>query len=387
MLMSLSALSIDAMLPALSVIGEDLQVAHPNHNQWVIGALFIGLASGLLFYGPLSDAIGRKKAIYLGIGLFIVGNLISLLAGDFHQMLAGRFLQGLGAASCRVVTLAMIRDRYEGQEMARVMSFIMMLFVVVPTLAPALGQVILWVANWRTIFVVILLLGVIGMVWLYRGQEETLPVERRIPFSLANVWAGVYETLKHPVSRSYMIAAGIVFGAFVGYLTSVQQIFQVQYGKSTTFAFYFGLLALVIGISSFVNSRLLARFEMAQICRASLLWVTGLSGGFLLFLLGMDIEPAFWQVLTFFIAVFLSIGSLFSNFSALATQPLGHIAGVASSVIGAFQTLISVTIGSLVGQMYDGTVVPLVTGFFLCGLLTTVLVYRVPQGAPEAQSA
>lgn len=384
MLMSLSALSIDAVLPALSSIGQALQVTHPNQNQWVIGWLFLGLAVGLMFYGPLSDAMGRKKAIYLGIGIFLVGNLISLFADDLSSMLLGRFCQGLGAASCRVVTVAMIRDRFEGTEMARIMSFIMMLFILVPMLAPLVGQLVLMMANWRMIFLVIVLLGLIGLIWLYRGQEETLAPHKRVPFSFSRIGAGVKETLLHPVSRNYMLAAGIIFGAFVGYLSSIQQIIQVHYGQGGAFAVYFGLLALVIGFSSFMNSRLLGKYTLQQICRGALIWVTLISAVFLTWLLSRDTEPELYQVVLFLVSVFLVVGSLFSNFSALATQPVGHIAGLASSVISAIQTLISVTIGGLIGQAYDGTVVPLVAGFFVCGLVTSLVVFNTPEYLPKA---
>jgi DHA1 family bicyclomycin/chloramphenicol resistance-like MFS transporter len=304
MLMSLSALSIDAMLPALSQIGHSFSVTDPNKTQFVVSALFLGMAMGLLFYGPLSDSFGRKKAIYLGIGIFLIGDLISLFSVNFTMMIVGRLLQGLGVASCRVVTLAMIRDRFEGQEMAKVMSMILMIFILVPALAPTLGQAVLLFAGWHAIFILILTLGIIGVTWLYFGQAETLHPNNKRPFSISIILEGIKETWNHPISRGYTLASGMVFGAFIGYLSSAQQILQIQYGLGKLFALYFGVLALTIGASSFVNSRLLHHFKMEKISLFSLRLITLISLSFYIFIELRHQQPSLHLFMLFMICIF-----------------------------------------------------------------------------------
>ena len=225
--MSLVALSIDAMLPAFSDMARDLQVTGANDIQLVISLLLIGLAIGQLFYGPLSDSIGRKPAIYMGFALFIAGSLLSLVAVNFHLMLVGRLLQGIGAAGPRTVSVALIRDRFHGSEMAQVMSFIMTVFILVPIFAPALGQGILLLAGWRAIYGSFVVLAILTMVWLGLRQVETLPREKRKPFTLFNIKAAFRDVIRNRITVVYMLVAGCVSGAFLGYLNSSQQIFRL----------------------------------------------------------------------------------------------------------------------------------------------------------------
>ena len=251
LLMSLLALTIDAMLPALGQIGASLEVQNPNDVQLVVSTIFLGMALGLMLYGPFSDSYGRKNAIYLGMSFFLTGSLVSLFSTNFTVMLVGRVLQGFGAASCRVITLAMVRDKFEGREMGKIMSLIMVVFILVPALAPSVGQAILFFTGWRAIFGLFIILGLSGLLWLHFRQPETLPKDKRLEFSLSTIIAGTLETLKHPVARGYMVASGLIFGAFVGYLSSAQQILQIQYKLGNLFSIYFGCLALAIGFSSF----------------------------------------------------------------------------------------------------------------------------------------
>jgi len=383
MLMSMVALSIDAMLPALQQIGHSLGVDDPNQTQLIVGSVFLGLAFGQMFYGPLSDAIGRKPAIFIGVGIFLVGAFISGTAQTFDMMLLGRILQGAGAASCRVVTLAMIRDRFSGPNMARVMSLIMLMFILVPAIAPSVGQGILFIAEWRAIFWVLFGFGLIGSVWLALRQPETLAIENRVPLSVNNIISGIKQTLGHPTASRYTLAGGIMFGAFVGYLSSSQQIIQIQYDTGPWFALLFGLLALGVGLSSFANSRLVMRFSLEKLCIAALSLILFSSSSMMITLLVLGHDPSLLSTMVFLISVFCAFGILFGNFNALAVHPLGHIAGMANSVISTVQTLISVLIGSAIGQSYDGSILPLTIGFFFCSLLTLFIVlnaqkYRQP---------
>ncbi len=376
-LMSMVALTIDTVLPALDQIGSSLRVQDPNDNQLIIFTLFLGLALGQMLYGPVSDSFGRKKAIYLGIIIFIVGSIISLFSMNFTFMLIGRVCQGFGVASCRVVTLAMIRDKLEGREMGRVMSLIMVLFIMVPAIAPSIGQAILLFSNWRAIFGFILIISIFSGLWLFFRQRETLSKEKRLTFSVSTINAGIIETFKNRITLSYTVASGIIFGAFVGYLSSAQQILQIQYKLGNAFSLYFGGLAVAIGLSSFVTSKLVMKFGMERLCFFSLLMLSINSFIFYWYAKNIIGQPHLFVFMGYLIIAFFSFGMLLGSFNTLAVQPLGHIAGVATSVISSVQTLVSVAVGGVIGQCYDGTILPLILGFLLCGLSSLAIMIYV----------
>lgn len=375
-LMSMAALAIDTVLPALDQIGAGLGVQDPNDNQLIIVTLFLGMAFGQMFYGPVSDSFGRKKAIYLGTSIFILGNMISLLSTTFTYMLLGRVCQGLGVASCRVVTLAMIRDKLEGREMGRVMSLIMVMFIMVPAIAPSIGQGILFLATWKAIFGFIVTIGTGSTLWFFFRQPETLPQEKRLAFSVSTISSGIIETLHHPITRSYMVASGIIFGAFVGYLSCAQQILQIQYKLGNAFSLYFGALAVAIGCSSFVTSKLVMRFGMERLSFTSLLMLSTTSFLFYVYAQSVHGHPNLYVFMGYLTVTFFCFGVLFGTFNTLAVQPMGHIAGVATSVISSVQTLLSIAVGGVIGQCYNGTVLPLVLGFLTCGLTSlSIMIY------------
>ncbi len=382
LLISLVAVSIDAMLPALPEIGRDLGVRNVNDRQMVISALFAGLAVGQMICGPLSDSIGRKPAIFGGIVVFIVGCLLSALSTSFEVMLVGRVLQGAGAGAPRIVTLALIRDQYEGRTMARIMSLVMAVFILVPALAPAIGQLILLVAHWRAIFVMLLFLALIALFWFAWRQPETLAPERRTRFALGPIIGAMRETCGNRISLGYTLAGGVVFGAFIGYLVTAQQIFQAQYGLGQLFPLYFAILALAIGGASYTNARLVMRFGARPLSVWALRALTLLSLGFFALALASAAggAPALWQLMVYLILAFFCIGILFGNFNALAMGPLGHIAGVGAAVVGSLQTIVSVTLGGLIGQAYDGTVLPLVGGFALLAVVSMAIIWWTERG-------
>jgi DHA1 family bicyclomycin/chloramphenicol resistance-like MFS transporter len=361
--MSLVALSIDAMLPAFPEMARDLQVTAANDIQLVVSMLFIGLAIGQLFYGPLSDSIGRKPAIYIGFVLFILGSLLSMMASDFSTMLAGRLLQGIGTAGPRTVAVALIRDRFHGPEMARVMSFIMTVFILVPIFAPALGQAILLLAGWRTIFGAFIVLALATLVWLSLRQPETLPKDQRRPFTLKNIMAAFREVLRSRLAMVYTLVAGCVSGAFLSYLNTSQQIFQVQYGQGKLFPLYFGILAVSVGFAALLNSALVMRFGMHALVHRALLLMMALSWLFLAIVWAYSGHPPLWLFMAICLALFFCIGILFGNLNSIAMEPLGHVAGMASAVIGSITTLSAVVFSYLAGQAYDGTLFPLALAF------------------------
>jgi DHA1 family bicyclomycin/chloramphenicol resistance-like MFS transporter len=379
-LISLVALSIDAMLPALGQIGRDLGVTDANDSQLVVTFLFMGLMVGQLIYGPLSDSIGRKPAIYAGLTLYMAGCVLSTLAWNFEAMLAGRLLQGLGVAAARIVTIALVRDQHSGRGMARIMSLVTSVFIVVPALAPILGQGILLAASWRAIFGMLLTLSGIGFVWLALRQPETLPPEHRKEFSLIVILHGIVEIVRSRQAFGYTVAAGLVFGAFVGYLSSATQVLQQQYALGVRFPFYFGSLALGIGAASYVNSRLVMRFGMRRLTTIALLVMALASIVFFAISVWQSGHPPLWWLMGWGMVTFVCLGMLFGNFNALAMEPLGHIAGIGAGVVSSFSTVGGVILGTTIGQSYDGTVLPLIGGFALLGSLSLVVKLWVEAG-------
>ena len=369
MMMSLTALSIDAMLPALSQMGSDLNVQNANDRQLIISMIFLGLAMGQLFFGPLSDKTGRKPAIYAGLFCYIAGALLAAFSWSFSILLAGRFLQGIGVSAPRAVTLALVRDQYEGRAMARVMSFVMTVFILVPMIAPTIGQAILLFTGWRSIFGIFVLLAIVVLIWFAIRQPETLAPENRAPFSLKRIVKTTIEIVKIRPALGFTVTAGLISGAHLGYLNSAQQVLQEQYALGEQFPIYFAVIAFSIGLASFLNARLVMRFGMRMLVNGSLIAISSLSlvtFGLALFSSG---QPPLWILMAYFMFVFFFVGILFGNMNALAMAPLGHIAGIGAAIVGSLSTLISVMLGTMIGRAYNGTVLPLIAGMgILAGL-------------------
>ena len=370
LLMSLVALSTDAMLPALPLIGQDLGVQRPNETQYVVTALFIGLGIGQLFFGPLSDTIGRRRAIFAGLTVFIIGCLASVFASSFEMMIVGRILQGIGASGPRIVTMAVVRDQYSGKQMARILSFVMAVFILVPAIAPLLGQVIMWIGGWRSIFTTFLIIAATALIWFLLRHPETLQPSHRRPLSLKLMGEAIGEILRIRSTIAYTLAIGLVFAPFVGYLSSAQQIFQVAYSTGNLFPLYFGVLALAVGVGSVANDKLLIRYGMHQIVISAAILATLASLVALIVLFFFGGLPPLWIFMTYMLVVFVFMGAIFGNLNALAMHPLGHIAGVGAALISSIATFISVSFGTVIGQTFDGTVYYLVGSFALFGLLT-----------------
>ncbi|NKB76195.1 MAG: MFS transporter [Gammaproteobacteria bacterium] len=330
LLVSLAALAIDTMLPALFEMADELGARRENDRQLIISLVFLGMACGQFLFGPISDSVGRKSPVMIGLLLFTIGSIISAIAISWEWMLMGRFVQGLGAAGPRTLASAIVRDQYSGNDMAKIMSLVMMVFIMVPVLAPALGQGILVVSNWRMIFWMFVGLSVIGSIWFWLRQPETLSKENRVPFSMAKIRSACWEVVSHRVTRGYTMALSLVFSGFVGYLSMSQQILQELYGTGDLFAFYFSLLALGIGGAAFANSKLVMHFKMALLCRYALSALVILSVCCLLFCLYR--MPTLNELMFYLILCFFCFGILFGNLNAMAMEPMGHIAGMAASI-------------------------------------------------------
>ncbi len=365
MMMSLTALSIDAVLPSLQQISIDLGVTNPNDRQLVVGVIFLGTAVGQLFLGPLSDKTGRKIAIYTGFGLYIIGSLVAVFSVSFSMLLAGRILQGLGISASQAVGMALVRDQYEGRRMARVMSFTMTIFVLVPMIAPTIGQAVMMLAGWRGIFGSFLIFALITITWFAIRIPETLAPENRAPFSLKRIVSAVQEIIKIRPTVGYALTGGLLNGIFIGYLNSSQQIFQEQYALGERFPLFFAINALSLGLAALVNSQLVMRYGMRQLVR----WSLRIEFGLVAIFLGIAVitmgQPPLWALMAFLMMSFFCTGVLFGNMNSLAMQPLGHLAGIGAAAVGSFSTLISMLLGTLIGRSYNGTILPLVIGMFV----------------------
>lgn len=372
-LISMVAMSIDIMLPVIDVVAEELGAPDANSAQKIILSLFGGLAFGQFIYGPISDTTGRKPAILSGFVVFIFGTALCVFAKDFNSMLAGRFIQGLGAAAPRIVAMAVIRDLYSGRAMAQVTSVIMGFFILVPALAPAIGQGIIMLAEWRMIFYVLFGQAILCALWFGFRQPETLSPQYRTPFSLPNLATGSWAVLRTRISFWYTLAAGIIFGAFVGYLVSSKQIFADLFDITDTFPLYFGALAIVIGSAAIFNAKLVVRLGMRRLCMSALMIQTTASLIFFAIALTNDGLLPLHLFMAWAVVAFFMMGFLFGNFNAIAMEPLGHIAGVGSAFVGGVSTLVSFSIGWIIGHLYNETVTPIIGGFALLGILSIVI--------------
>jgi DHA1 family bicyclomycin/chloramphenicol resistance-like MFS transporter len=340
----------------------------------VVSTIFMGVAIGQFFFGPLSDKTGRKPAIYFGYSLYIFGALSSAFASSFPMMLFGRLMQGIGISAPRAVLLALVRDLYKGRLMARVMSFVSTVLLLIPMVAPTLGQAILLHAGWRSIFFSFILMALISWIWFAVRMPETLSQEKRIPFSLQRIIATTFEIIKIRPAFGYTVSIGLISGAFLGYLNSAQQIFQEGYALGESFPLYFAMIAFSIGVASFLNAHLVLRFGMRLLVRWSLLIILGLAiiiSGIAQMTSG---QLPLWLLMIYLMSTFFCVGILFGNQNSLAMEPLGHLAGIGAAVVGSLSTLISIPLGTLIGQSYNGTVFPLITGIAVLSGLSMIVV-------------
>lgn len=373
LLMSVVAISIDALLPALGFISQDIALEHPNQAQYLISILFLGMAIGQLVCGPLSDATGRKKILYAGIVLILIGSVICFYAQDINTLLIGRFIQGLGVAGPYVSAMSIVRDKYAGNQMAHVMSLVMMIFIMVPALAPSLGQAVLLVTSWRYIFVLYIVYALIIGLWIFMRLEETLPKEYRIPFTTRGFIDGFKEVISNYTTMSYTLCMGLFFGSFLGYLNSSQQIFQDLFHTGKLFTVYFGVLALLFGIASLVNARFVQKWGMDYLCNRAVWGIILSSAVFLGLLMIMPVN--LWMFLAYVAVLFFCFGLVFGNVNAMAMEPMGHVAGIASAIIGSVSSIMSMVIGTAIGQMYNNTLVPMTCGFLALSIISLVILY------------
>ncbi|MEL7098650.1 MAG: MFS transporter [Pseudomonadota bacterium] len=372
MMFSTIAFSTDAMLPALPQIADELTAVEPNRAGLIVNTFILGLGVGTFVTGPLSDAFGRKVVVYWGAVLYIIGAALAFLAQSLELVLAARVLQGLGAAAPRVVSLAIIRDLYSGREMARIVSIAMLFFTLVPAIAPMLGAGIIALAGWRAIFGAFILFALICTLWLGLRLPETLAFENRRPLRFAKMREAVHEMFTHPTVRLSIFVQTLSMTALFSTLTMVQPIYDQVYARGDTFHFWFGAIALASGSASLLNAAIVTRFGMRRLVTAALMVQIVLSGGMLTLLLSGS-EATFALFVIWQFGLFCQAGFTVGNLNAIAMEPMGHIAGMAASVIGAVATVVSALLAAPIALLFDGTPVPLVATVLVLAVAGSVL--------------
>ena len=374
LLMSMTAMSIDIMLPALPEIGMSLGVPDTAQLPLVVTIFMVGMAIGQLVWGPLADRFGRRRPLLLGLALFVLATIVAVTTQNFSQLLAARFLQGIGGSVGRIIVTAIVRDLFVGRQMARVMSMIMMVFILVPILAPAVGQLIILVGTWRWLFVVLFAASLTSLIWASYRLPETQPplpagVRRR------TVGEALALVLSNRVTFGYGIASGFVLGQLVAYIASSQQVFGTGYGLGKVFPFAFASVACAIALASFTNARLVRRLGMRRLSHTALVAHLGLSAT--LALLGTIIPLPLWLALGGMAACAFLYGLILANFNAIAMQPMGQAAGMAASLTGSYSTAAGALFGTLIAQQFNGTILPLFTGLAVLGSCALVSVFVV----------
>jgi DHA1 family bicyclomycin/chloramphenicol resistance-like MFS transporter len=378
LLMALTALSIDIMLVALPDIAAAYAVPAPNDRQLVITAYLLGFAAGQPFHGPLSDSFGRKPLLIAGLIIFAVGAVLAVMAPTFGMLLAARALQGFGCAAPRVVAIAVVRDRHAGRQMSRVMSFVMMVFIIVPILAPTLGDVILRLGGWPWIFAFLFLAAAFALALTVLRLPETRPPPLRTPLSPAALAGAVGTILASRTTLGNTVALGFVFGGLMTYVGTAQQIFVDVYGLGGLFPAAFGALASVIALGSITNTRLVGRLGMHRVAHAALI---GYVASFcLLGLVSLSGDPPFVLFAILMAAGFYCFSLMVPNLNAMSMEPMGRIAGMASSFIGLYTTAVSAALGWLIGQTFDGTLTPIAIGFAALSVLSLLAVLATERG-------
>ena len=372
--MSNVALTIDGILPALTNIGQSLNHTNPTDLQSIITMIFLGLGIGQLFFGTLSDSLGRKPVVYLGIATYMVASMIAVTANSLEVMLVGRFLQGVGLSAPRSVSISIIRDLYSGDYMARIMSFISVIFVLVPMLAPITGQLILEAANWQAIFYCQMSFTLVTVIWFGVRQRETLVETNRIKLNKFLFVNGVKAFFGFKESVIYTLISGLMSASFMVYLSSSKQIFQDQYGLINEFAYLFAGLSFFLGFSTFFNGSLVLRFGMRKLATYALYFFT-LTALVYTVLFFYSENPNLYVLLIFISVQFGCLGFIFGNIRALAMQPIGHIAGIGASLNGALSTIMAVPIAMGIGHFINQTALPLFLGFLACGVGAILLLF------------
>ena len=378
LMMALNALAIDSMLPALPDIGNALGVTRENDRQWVITAYLLGFGGAQILYGPLADRFGRKPVLLIGVGVYVLFGVLAAFAPTFDTLILARVGQGLGSAATRVLAVSIVRDRYEGRTMARVMSLSFLVFLGVPIIAPSLGQLILMVGEWREIFGVLALSGAALLIWTGLRLPETLHPEDRLPISVSRLADAYRQVLTSRIGMGYTLAMTAITGALFGFINSSQQIFFDIFKAPTLFPMIFAAIAGGIAVASILNARLVVKLGSRLISHTALIGFT--LCGVIHSLVALSGHETIWTFAVIQALTMFCFGFIAGNFGAMAMEPMGHIAGTAASIQGFISTILGASLGFGIGQQFDGSTVPMSLGFTLMGLLALSAVLFAERG-------
>ena len=377
-IMALNPLAMDMMLPALPDIAQAFHIVAANRPQQVLSTFMVGFGIGQFIMGPLSDRFGRRPVLLGGMILYGLASICAIAAPSFETLLLARALQGLGTAATRVIATSVVRDCYAGRRMASVMSLAMMVFISVPIVAPSFGQAVRLLTQWRGVFVVLMLYGLVTLLWSALRMPETLPMSERRSLALRDVLGAFRQTLGNRQTLGYALAGGGVMGALFAFVLSSQQIFTEVFGLGRYFTLVFAVIAVGMAIAGFVNAKFVGRLGMRMISHGALIGYAAVAGTIYVTARAQMLPLPLFVALSS-LAMF-ALGLMIANFTALAMEPQGHIAGTASSLYGSITTLLGIAIGTVIGQSYDGTLLPFASGFFLCTLATLGVVLVVEKG-------
>ena len=374
MITALSALAIDSLIPAVSEISREFSTKEALSGQ-VISIFVLGMAFGEILFGPLSDSFGRIKIINIGVFIFCIGSMISLLSTSYDLLLLSRFLQGFGASALKISSRALIRDKYKGESMARAMSLIFMVFITIPLIAPFLGQIIMQSSSWRYIFIFYIIYSVLIFVWINKRQQETLHQERRKPFMLRTLIKSSYKILGHTKIISYTMIAGLIFGVQLNYLSSIEQIMKNAFGIERYFLLYVSLNALSVGTAFFVNSKLVIKFGMQTLVLTSIALMFVIGFTFSIYFINNSNVLSLFQFMAVSMSSLFCVGIVFGNINAMAMVYLGHVAGLGASIIASLSSLVAFLVTTMLGIIFKNMISSFIFGLVICSFLALILMF------------
>ena len=378
-MMALNAFAIDMMLPALGQIGSELGAANANDRQLIVVAFVIANGVAQLFFGPLVDRFGRKTILMWSIGGYILGSALCIVAPSFFLLLCARAFQGFTTAGARVAAVAIVRDQCSGRKMAEVMSIAVTVFMAAPIIAPAIGQGVLLVGPWRWIFGALLAYGLIAAIWMWIRIPETLNVADRQTLRPGPIVSAYRDFLRHRIAMGYTVASALCFGALFGYISASEQIFLETFEIGDGFAIAFAAIAASLGVATLLNARLVSRYGMRRLSHAALVLFASVNLVHISWALLFG--ESFYLFMTMMSLSFFALGLIAPNANSIALEPMGHIAGAAAAANGFFGTFVAGLLGGVIARFYDGTVLPIVCGFFFLGVAALILVFWTEKGA------
>ncbi len=379
-IMALNAAAIDIFIPALTGIATSLQLENPNQAQFVISSYVMGFGIAQIAYGTLSDRFGRRPILLVGLAIYVLASVVAVFAPTFGALLALRAIQGVGAAATRVIAVSVVRDCFGGARMASVMSLIMMIFMAIPVVAPNIGQLVLLFGDWHEIFIAIAVFGAFVTIWTYVRLPETLHPEDRLPLTATRVAGAFRLVLTNRRAFAYTLSTALTFGTLFAFINQAEQVYGVIYDLGPAFTLYFSAGAIFMAVASFSNSRLVERFGMRRLSHGALCLFVAFNILHLLVALLFGGVPPFAIFFFGIIATLCLFGFIGTNFNALAMEPLGHVAGTASSVLGFMQTFGGGVLGAAIGYLYDGTLIPLLSGYVVLSIGALLCTFVAEKG-------